>query len=99
MSHFVLTKTVLRQGVWHGVLTAKDGAEAPQITVSHQGAELAEVTLTAAKAAGEWHLSSFGQVVVSKPMHPLMLLENSVPLFCSSFYIRIRKFNFKNRWV
>ena len=78
MSHFVLTKTVLRQGVWQGVLTAKDGADAPQITVSHQGTELAEVTLTAAEATGEWHLSiPIPAEVIADGVQTLLITEQT----------------------
>lgn len=78
MSRFELTKTVLRQGVWHGVLTAKDGAETPQITVSHQGTEFTEVTLTAAEAAGEWHLSiPIPAEVIADGVQTLLITEQT----------------------
>ena len=57
MSHFDLTKTVLRQGIWHGVLTGRNGTHAPQISVTHEGKEVAEVTLEAEGTEGRWHLS------------------------------------------
>ena len=57
MSHFDLTKTVLRQGIWHGVLTGRNGTDTPQISVTHEGKEVAEVTLEAEGTEGHWHLS------------------------------------------
>ena len=57
MSRFDLTKTVLRQGVWQGVLTATGGADTPQISVTHEGKEVADVTLEAEGSEGRWLLS------------------------------------------
>lgn len=57
MSRYDLTKTVLRQGVWHGVLTAKEGADTPQISVTHEGQEVTDITLEAEGSEGRWHLS------------------------------------------
>ena len=57
MSRYDLTKTVLRQGVWHGVLTAEEGADTPQINVTHEGKDIAEVTLETEGAGGRWHIS------------------------------------------
>lgn len=57
MSRFDLTKTVLLQGLWQGVLSAKDGTEAPQISATHQGAEVPDVTVTPTDTAGQWQLT------------------------------------------
>lgn len=78
MSRFDLTKTLLRQGVWQGVLTAKGGAEAPQVNVTHQGSELAGVTLTAAETAGEWHLSiPISAEVIADGVQTLLITEQT----------------------
>ena len=52
MSRYDLTKTVLRQGVWQGVLTAKEGADTPQISVTHEGKEVTDITLEAEGSEG-----------------------------------------------
>ena len=54
MSRYDLTKTVLRQGVWQGVLTAKEGADTPQISVTHEGKEVTDITLEAEGSEGRW---------------------------------------------
>ena len=57
MSRYDLTKTVLRQGVWQGVLTVKEGADTPQISVTHEGKEVTDITLEAEGSEGRWYLS------------------------------------------
>jgi len=58
MSRFDLTKTVMRQGVWQGVLTARSGEDnAPEIAVTHLGNSIEGVTVSAQEVAGRWDLS------------------------------------------
>ncbi len=58
MSRFDLTKTVMRQGVWQGILTSRTGeAEAPEIAVTHLGIAVEGVTVTAQDIQGRWELS------------------------------------------
>ena len=58
MSRFDLTKTVMRQGVWQGVLTARSGEDdAPEIAVIHLGNAVEGVTVTAQEVAGRWDLN------------------------------------------
>ncbi|NUH66730.1 hypothetical protein HTT03_15720 [Sulfitobacter sp. S0837] len=57
MSRFDLTKTVMRQGVWQGVLTARSGeGDAPQIAVTHLGKAVEGVSVTAQAGPGRWEL-------------------------------------------
>ena len=57
MPAYELTKTVMRPGVWHGVLTAKDrGAEAPEVAVTHLGQKVEGVTIAPQETAGHWRL-------------------------------------------
>lgn len=57
MSRFDLTKTVMRQGVWQGVLTARAGeGNPPEIAVTHLGNPVAGVSVTAQDAPGRWAL-------------------------------------------
>ena len=39
------------------MLTGRNGTDTPQISVTHEGKEVAEVTLEAEGTEGHWHLS------------------------------------------
>lgn len=54
MTSLVLTKTKMRQGVWEGLLTGAVKGALPKISVTHQGAEVQDVTV-AALETGEGH--------------------------------------------
>ena len=56
MTDLQLTKTVMREGVWQGIVTHKAG-EVPQIEVTHAGTPVPGVTLTHDPKAGHWLLS------------------------------------------
>ena len=57
MPAYELTKTAMRQGIWHGVLTAKGGAaEAPEVVVTHLGQKIENVTLAPQETPGHWTL-------------------------------------------
>lgn len=46
MSKLVLTKTKMQQGIWEGLLTGAAEGELPKISVTHQGAQVPDVTVT-----------------------------------------------------
>lgn len=56
MAELRLTKTAMRQGVWHGVLTP-DTPEPPAIAVRHEGREVPDIGLERDAEAGHWLLS------------------------------------------
>lgn len=53
MTSYSLTKTRLENGVWHGVLTGGSGT-IPQLTATHQGMKLSEVTLEHDATQNHW---------------------------------------------
>ena len=46
MTKLVLTKTKMRQGVWEGLLTGAAKGTLPKVSVTHQGTEVPDVTVT-----------------------------------------------------
>jgi hypothetical protein len=54
MTDLVLTKTQLRQGVWEGLLSGGSKGAMPKLSVTHQGAQVPDVSLTAI-SGGEGH--------------------------------------------
>ena len=56
MSDLQLTKTQMRQGVWHGIVT-QSGSETPVIEALHLDKPVGDVTLTHVEADGYWALS------------------------------------------
>lgn len=54
MTDLVLTKTTMRQGVWEGLLTGAAKGTTPKISVTHQGTQVPDVTVTATES-GEGH--------------------------------------------
>lgn len=56
MSTLQLTKTIMRQGVWQGIVT-QTGTGVPQIEVTHQERPLPDVSLTRDGTAEAWTLS------------------------------------------
>ncbi|MEP2919812.1 hypothetical protein [Sulfitobacter sp.] len=49
MTNLVLTKTQMRQGIWEGVLTGAAKGVLPKLDVTHQGAQVPDVTVSAAE--------------------------------------------------
>jgi hypothetical protein len=47
MTTLVLTKTKMRQGVWEGLLSGTATGVVPKLAVTHQGAVVPDVTITA----------------------------------------------------
>lgn len=47
MTTLVLTKTKMRQGIWEGVLIGAPAGTQPNLSVTHQGTPVADVTVTA----------------------------------------------------
>lgn len=56
MSTLKLTKTKIKQGVWHGVIT-QAGTEKPVIEVTHENAIVEGVTLAHNADADHWAIS------------------------------------------
>lgn len=56
MAGLRLTRTVLRDGVWHGEAAWEDGAEtpAPTLRATHRGRDIPAPEVTHAAAAGRW---------------------------------------------
>jgi len=50
MTNLVLTKTQMRQGIWEGLLTGANNGVQPRLTVTHQGTDVPDVTVTALDA-------------------------------------------------
>lgn len=77
MPAFDLTKTVMRQGVWHGVLTAREGAEeAPEVVVTHLGQPVEGVSVEAQEVSGRWTLSvPIPPVAVADGVQTLLICE------------------------
>lgn len=50
MTKLVLTKTQMRQGVWEGLLSGAAQGTLPKLSVTHQGVEVPDVTVTALEA-------------------------------------------------
>ena len=46
MTDLVLTKTRMQQAKWEGVLSGASGSNAPKLSVTHHGVEVADVTVT-----------------------------------------------------
>ena len=55
MSQLVLTKSTIKQGVWHGVLTGP-GEQAPGVVVTLLEKPVPGVTLSAGVTSGSWKL-------------------------------------------
>lgn len=49
MTKLVLTKTKMRQGVWEGILTGAQDGELPKLDVTHEGAQVPDVGISAAE--------------------------------------------------
>lgn len=47
MTNLVLTKTKMRQGVWEGILTGAEKGQTPKLDVTHEGAQVSDVDVTA----------------------------------------------------
>ncbi|MDG1168321.1 MAG: hypothetical protein P8N14_03935 [Sulfitobacter sp.] len=56
MSALELTKTMLIQGVWQGIITAASGQE-PQVEVTHENTVVPDVVLTHDPSADHWTFS------------------------------------------
>lgn len=52
MTHLVLTKTKMRQGIWEGLLTGALEGTLPKLSVTHQNTHIPDVTVTALKDGG-----------------------------------------------
>jgi hypothetical protein len=46
MTNLVLTKTQMRQGVWEGLLSGAAEGALPKLSVTHQGAQVPDITVT-----------------------------------------------------
>jgi hypothetical protein len=46
MTTLKLTKTKMRQGIWEGLLTGAKGSALPKLSVTHQGTQVPDVTVT-----------------------------------------------------
>lgn len=46
MSNLVLTKTKLQQGRWEGILSGATASSAPKLSVTHQGTQVQDVSVT-----------------------------------------------------
>ena len=46
MSNLVLTKTKLQQGRWEGILSGATASNAPELSVTHQGTHVQDVSVT-----------------------------------------------------
>lgn len=54
MTTLVLTKTKMRQGIWEGLLTGAAKGVDPQLSVTHQGTDVPDVSVTPLET-GEGH--------------------------------------------
>ncbi|WP_333685150.1 hypothetical protein [Pontibaca methylaminivorans] len=57
MSSLSLTKICLHNGVWEGLIERAPEDRPPGIRVVHHGRPIDDVSLSAGKAAGQWHLA------------------------------------------
>ncbi|MCG3269505.1 hypothetical protein [Yoonia sp. I 8.24] len=53
MTKYTLTKTRIENGIWHGVLTGGSNTT-PQLSATHQGVKLSEVTLEHDTTQNHW---------------------------------------------
>ena len=54
MSNLVLTKTKLQQRKWEGILTGAAGSNAPKLSVTHQGVQVEDVSVTEINETGTY---------------------------------------------
>lgn len=77
MSALQLTKTMMRKGVWQGILT-QSGDTPPQIEVTHLDKPVADVAVTHDAEAGHWNVSiPIPPEAVADGVHTLLIMDKA----------------------